>query len=118
MTYQVAVSFQSALSNRAVAVQLQELFDTNGVAGRFLVTGTGFVKECLFEREAAEDQEYIQARVPASAGRSAYCKAAVAQLVAELTEFDPPAGLRPLIKALESGKAVVAHADTLMRRAA
>lgn len=107
MSYEIIVGFQSLLANQTLIDRMQDVYDNNGVDGMFFITGDAEHKIGTFHRETEDDYRFILDRVQDGAPRAAYEKAAVEQLLAELTVFTPCAEIQPIIDALRRDGVIV-----------
>jgi len=117
MTYRIEVVMPWEGDKPALCALLQRVFDVNGVAGRFLVRAAdGEGATVTFEREERDDALYVHRRLPIGkrVTVSELEKVACEQLLAEMTEYDPPPELDALIAALREGRYVCEGVAVLM----
>jgi hypothetical protein len=108
-SYRIITQFQSDLPITKLVAKLQDLYDTNGVDGTYDIAAADTEKRITFVRDASADVGYVVDRLPtdhATATPDEYRAAAVAQLIEELTEYDPDDDLLPIIAALSSAAVV------------
>lgn len=115
MYYQIALNVVTDLRHAEMASLLQEAFDQNGVAGAFLIKDTEDGCSLLFDRNAAEDKDFILGLIPPAVeiNDKELATAAGEQLRKELVEYDINPRLNVIVDALSQGRFVVKNMELL-----
>ena len=118
MSYEIRLSFQSDKTQEELAEAMQEVYDRNGVDGMCSIEPVpdkpGNFLAC-FHRETQDDCEFVATRAANVGGLTpaSTMAAAIAQLHAELTVYDPPKALAPIVGALSHAVCTIDNFDEL-----
>ncbi len=118
--YKIKLQFKSMLTTSRLAILIQRVYDDNGVAGTFDITTpeqVGVVNKArliTFERNEADDAEYIHSRLPDGDFSDLAIMTAVGeQLLAELSQFDSGRHMDQIIQALKDNNFEIEGIDAL-----
>lgn len=113
MTYVVAVRFPSEKPENELAHLMQQVFDRNDVKGTFMFgPKQASLQEIMFQRDEEEDVTEVAARLT-SLDHGFLTESVCELLLDELTLFDPPSELEPVMDALAGHDVELYGADRL-----